>query len=352
MSGEDLSFEVSGDAAKCMIGDFNIPGFVGKPNAPQRLELEKLRFRQERELNELESRHEQERSESRVDEPDQQLRGEKQQNERRELEERHQRENHRLIEDQRSRRIPPPRRLQKPLPTIQAKYHNPSRNPTTSPAATSSYTSTADATKLQSKDKPEDESNDQNLEDIFARMRREREEEIVGFREPLPCIRRIGVDPTLGRGFPPIKLPEPPFRPATAEERQAGPSHWLPIPRLKPAVEPVRQAPSKDEWERWWPNAWTPPDSTPRNGRPRPRPGEVLPVPVTTNKVRPCLGPGDVLPVPATTSNVGSRPGPGGNLRLPATTTTTTTTTKTFDQKSLSTSKEVKKKKNGKNRGP
>ncbi|KAK8035861.1 hypothetical protein PG991_001934 [Apiospora marii] len=330
MSGKDSSSEGGGDAANCKMGDFNIPGFVGKPNAPQRLELEHLGVQQERELIELEARHEQERRESQVDEPDQQRQVERQQNERRQLEEQHQGEYQRLIEEQLSRRIPPPRQPQTSWPALHAGFHNPPHHPTAGPttdAATSSSASTARATN----DRPEDNPHRKFLENLFENLQREREqgEETVGFREPLRSVRGIAADRGLGGGVPTTKLPEPPFRPQTAEERRANPSQWA------PSVPYYISAPSKEEWKQWWPNAWKP-DSAPGNGRPRPGPGEILPLPVPTSKGRPPHpGPGKALPFPGTTSNGGPLPGPGDMLSLPA------ATTKTDKQKTFRAGKEV-----------
>ncbi|KAK7923410.1 hypothetical protein PG985_007481 [Apiospora marii] len=328
MSGKDSSSEGGGDAANCGMGDFNIPGFSGKPNAAQRLELEHLGVQQERELIELESRHQQERRESQVDEPDQHRQVERQQNERRQLEEQHQGEHQRLIEDQQSRRILPPRRPQNPP-------HHPTAGPSAD-AATSSFGSTARAAN----DRPEDNPHRKNPENFFENLRREREQvdETVGFREPLRCVRGIAADRGLGGGVPTTKLPEPPFRPQTAEERRANPSQWA------PSVPYYISAPSKEEWKQRWPNAWKP-DSAPGNERPRPGPGEILPLPLPASKGRPPHpGAGKALPFPGTTSNGGPLPGPRDMLPLPA------ATTKTDEQKTFRAGKEVQWRRTNRNR--
>lgn len=259
-------------------GDFNLPGFVGRPNAPQRLELQHLLDQQESEREKLEARNERERIVSQLDEPDQQRRREEQQNESLQLRERHQGEQRRLGQHQRRRSHDHPR-FEYPWPVLKAAYHIPPPLPADPTAEASSSTSpTTRATTTQTEDdEPEDGYKEEELEQIVAEIRRERQSEVVPFWDSLPSIRTMSVNPEDGGDVPLLKLPKQPFPPQTAEDRRAGPSHWSPHVEL-PSLDSFHvAAPSRDEWERPWPNnAWAP------NGRPRLGPGDILPLPVTT----------------------------------------------------------------------
>ncbi|KAK7968999.1 hypothetical protein PG988_008072 [Apiospora saccharicola] len=257
-------------AEKCGNGDFNIPSFLGMPDARQRCEVNRLSDQHEkhqRELHELDSRHERIRSLSHVDEPARQRRAEEQQYERQHLECRHARE-----------QVCPHPWHKYPRPTLHAGYHPPSHriaDGAADTAASPSSSSTARVTKTLTKGGPEDDAE------------KEGRIENVDSPESLPSIHSILESDVYGDIFPPVRLGElTRFRPETAEDdRRACPSLWSPSGPPNPSHKAPLKAPSEDEWVQLWPSIWAP-DSAPRNGEPRPGPGDIVPMPGTQRSLR------------------------------------------------------------------
>ncbi|KAK8087932.1 hypothetical protein PG997_002893 [Apiospora hydei] len=285
-------------------GDYNLPDFIGEPNAPQRLELQRLADQQEIEQERLASQQARALASSRPEERQRLVA--QQQDERRRLRDRHLGEQQRLIGHQ-QRRSPHHPRLQIPWSSLYTDIYEPPppsaglrtnagvgqrwkapfvesplRNTTNADAVAYSTTSAADALTPPSEEEPEGDVQEaeRDKEQIVKskakreeEKKREREAEILHVEGELPGFGSFTTprpeDSIVEAYFLPQDLQ---FAPASKEARRACPSRWNPSMPRAPFESVVRPAPTSAEWNQT-------PVTYFNDGTPHPRPGDILPLP-------------------------------------------------------------------------
>ncbi|KAK7941284.1 uncharacterized protein PG986_013671 [Apiospora aurea] len=276
-------------------GDYNLTDFIGEPNAPQRLELQRLADQQEREQERLASQQTQALASSRPEERQRLLK--QQQDERCRLKDRHLREQQRLKGHQ-QRRAPHHPRLQIPWSSLYSEIYespppsaglrtnagvgkrwkapfvkSPLRNTTNADAVASSTTSAADTLTPPSAEEQRDEELIAKSKAKREEKKREREAEILDVEGELPGFGSYAVsrpeDTIVVAYFLPQELE---FASASKEARRACPSRWNPSMPRAPFESVVRLAPTRAEWNQT-------PVTYFNDGIPHPRPGDILPLP-------------------------------------------------------------------------
>ncbi|KAK8055572.1 hypothetical protein PG993_000799 [Apiospora rasikravindrae] len=290
-------------------GDYNLPDFVGQPNAPQRLELQRLADKQEMEQKDLEAQQAQALASSQLFPMELTRLLEQHEVGRRRQRERHQEEQQRLREHQ-QQRSPHHPRLQFPWPPLYEEIHQPpslsaglrtnagvgqrwkapfvgsplrsttNADAVASPTTSTTRTLTPPSEETQKDNNQKEGEGNQPAKNSKARRegekRRERQAEIREWQGEVPPIESIVVKPE-DSYIPEYFLPHGPLNAASEENQRACPSRWTPrIPRT-PLESKVTPPPTRAEWDQR-------PVTYYNDGTPHPRPGEVLPLPPPLRK--------------------------------------------------------------------